>query len=1413
MAAPVYRNKGTFTIGTGAISVPVPATYSAGDILILLVNTANEAVATPDGWTQVDNSPQGTGTAGSAGGVRLYAFWKVSAASESAVDIADAGSYTAGQMFSFYNANATTPINVTAGSVQATGSTSWTCPAVTTTVANCLILLCIGNDRDTTQTDELLTWWINYGFDTDSMVDIVDQTGSSGAGGGLGVCYATKAAAGNTGTTSVSSATAVTAAFLTIALAPVGGTTYDVGITETTAASDSSNGSLPVLADAEEAFSAGDAPAAGIAYGVSQGETDEIADTQDGRIPYMPTDGVEESAGVVEVSATGRRPVSTGAAVTIPFVSGTSTISTTVTVPAGTTLVLAYMMCYNWESLPPANLNEPTLDGKAFSSIGYSPGKPYKFENYKLLKDPTIGSQTLTWNSGGSQYIGGIVLLFYKDADGANPIIYTKFDAAKFTDNPAILSGLTYDAMGLTIGFALADIDSLDWETYTYDNQTQIAVLDNYGVSECSCVLVEKTLSPDRIWVGNENERIYLSALTLRGDRDGGASYDADQTDSTATGSSQSATNPGAFVGESVDILALEGPYATINSAAPLVITPETQVNSGYTVNVPAGTEVIVLFCTAFSPGDFADAGLLFYLNGVSFVKKMVTDYYHDDLAGAAAFVFVNPPPGAQEFSWYGHSGYVPGYSMFVLNFLKNIDIITDPVVSADHNEFADYPPPGGTNWNAYYPPDGLSHSPGDLMIGFICSDTEFAYTSEYPPMAAYPPPPSTLVGYAKVTRSYPEGNDWGGWHGLVGISMGPETTFGVTTQVGQQIPAAVALCLRCKNAPEWIDTLLNDVSIPETAAVTDHQQVYELYDADVENSLLPVVIDGSYVDIPTGVVNTPRTGCHAYLIRNNPSSVSITIEPGVNLFVAIFSSHWSTADTWLGSGDYTLTLNGVAATHYTMLDSSDRAITVAYVKNPTSGALAIGIDNPHYGNEVDERDSDLFVAFQVKHADISGDPIRSLSGTTAGYLNNITVSGIDYVLGDMVVGVLSTNDYYSIPEIGPYPKLALASDYFYDTVPPYTDWEQALSVGCTRIGGDSSIFLNNINQADLYAFALVIKCGGDLIGDTLNDTASASLAAEEAVTGALAFDGEFEVSLIAEEATPAALAFPGGTADSVAVAETLEGGASTSRSRADSLAVSITIGTDVPELAAGADSAFASESASITREASGMGYAWAIARVIQNGWKVADCLRSDTLAIEEVTVAGHGTPADLADALTVADVVTAYAEAGALMAELMDIAEASSITQVLGGNISEIMQIAAQATTTAEMYAAVIESVILLDQWLAEALRREIKKFMANSRATSFLRRLVDLSQFMVDKKMLEFDCAPAAREILEQERFTDYALGQARSEVFATSKVQVDFQCPKTVQFTAELVPVIFYCAEVKAAGETPTKKDFEV
>jgi hypothetical protein len=178
-----------------------------GDVLILLVESANQGIATPDGWNQVANSPQYTGTAAAAGGVRLAVFWKLVEGSVPNVSISDTGNHTTAQTFCFRGCDPSNPIHVTAGSVHATATNIWTLPAVTTTVANCLILLCIGNDRDSNSTTNLSGW---SNANLSSLTERADATVNSGAGGGIGLAHGGKAVAGDTGTTQVLNAASET---------------------------------------------------------------------------------------------------------------------------------------------------------------------------------------------------------------------------------------------------------------------------------------------------------------------------------------------------------------------------------------------------------------------------------------------------------------------------------------------------------------------------------------------------------------------------------------------------------------------------------------------------------------------------------------------------------------------------------------------------------------------------------------------------------------------------------------------------------------------------------------------------------------------------------------------------------------------------------------------------------------------------------------------------------------------------------------------------------------------------------------------------------------------------------------------------------------------------------------------------
>lgn len=220
MALPTWKAKGAFASGTAALSVawPTSGTYAVGDFALLLVESANEAITTPSGWTQATNSPQSTGTAAAAGGVRLSVYWKyATSTTEANVSVADSGDHTTAQIHVFGGVHATTPIDTTAGAVQASAATAWTLPAVTTTQVDCLIVLCLANDRDLGSIINLFGW---TNANLSGLTERHDQTVTSGVGGGIGIATGGKAAAGSTGTTSVTNAASNTAAFLTIALAP-----------------------------------------------------------------------------------------------------------------------------------------------------------------------------------------------------------------------------------------------------------------------------------------------------------------------------------------------------------------------------------------------------------------------------------------------------------------------------------------------------------------------------------------------------------------------------------------------------------------------------------------------------------------------------------------------------------------------------------------------------------------------------------------------------------------------------------------------------------------------------------------------------------------------------------------------------------------------------------------------------------------------------------------------------------------------------------------------------------------------------------------------------------------------------------------------------------------------------------------
>ena len=215
-AAPTFVNKGAFASGVGALTVAVPAAYADNDVFLLFVESANEAIATPAGWTQVTNSPQFTGSAAAIGGVRLGIFYKVVTGAQSSVSVADTGNHTTAIIMGFRGVDTATPVNISAGAVSA-ATTAMSLPSVTTTVVDTFVVLAAAMDTDAAST-ATVTGWANASLT--GIVEQHDQTVASGVGGGLAIATGVKATAGSTGATTATGSTSVTHAYLTIALKP-----------------------------------------------------------------------------------------------------------------------------------------------------------------------------------------------------------------------------------------------------------------------------------------------------------------------------------------------------------------------------------------------------------------------------------------------------------------------------------------------------------------------------------------------------------------------------------------------------------------------------------------------------------------------------------------------------------------------------------------------------------------------------------------------------------------------------------------------------------------------------------------------------------------------------------------------------------------------------------------------------------------------------------------------------------------------------------------------------------------------------------------------------------------------------------------------------------------------------------------
>lgn len=214
MPMPTVVSVGAVASGAAAITPALPAGQAAGDILLLPVETENQVVTPPAGYA-IATSGQVIVSTGTV--TRLTVLWKRATGTEAAPTIADPGDHAVGRMIAIRGCVTTgNPWNAApVGATETVSDTSVSCPAITTTAADCLVVNVFSTGTDVASTAHV-SGWANASLA--AVTERMDNWVTSGLGGGLGMATGQKAAAGAVSATTATIVTANFKALFTIAL-------------------------------------------------------------------------------------------------------------------------------------------------------------------------------------------------------------------------------------------------------------------------------------------------------------------------------------------------------------------------------------------------------------------------------------------------------------------------------------------------------------------------------------------------------------------------------------------------------------------------------------------------------------------------------------------------------------------------------------------------------------------------------------------------------------------------------------------------------------------------------------------------------------------------------------------------------------------------------------------------------------------------------------------------------------------------------------------------------------------------------------------------------------------------------------------------------------------------------------------
>ena len=186
---------GTLAVGTGDITITMPAGLVTDDIVLLLVAGEGDGTyTTPAGYTIIAGMPVRSTNSGINDKTSLAVYWKIAGAAEGSVTYTDLGAQTFGISCAFRGIDTSAPIHAQQVSSSSTNSTSGVATGASSTAADYMAVVCTSAGDNISHSA-----WTNANLTSITQgLSVGDNTGSDNA---IGMAYGIFPSTGSMGDT------------------------------------------------------------------------------------------------------------------------------------------------------------------------------------------------------------------------------------------------------------------------------------------------------------------------------------------------------------------------------------------------------------------------------------------------------------------------------------------------------------------------------------------------------------------------------------------------------------------------------------------------------------------------------------------------------------------------------------------------------------------------------------------------------------------------------------------------------------------------------------------------------------------------------------------------------------------------------------------------------------------------------------------------------------------------------------------------------------------------------------------------------------------------------------------------------------------------------------------------------------